>query len=330
MKNKGKYIVTLTLVLSLLAGSMNAFADPVVTGAGTKEEPFTSVDFKGDSGFESWAASGNNGTGYYFAPNCEFKNLTTADGKTFTFLPVYDSVKDVVVSASGGTIGGKASETISVNFTDGTIDEEKELLEQDEAKKLGTVLAALPAPVKTGYYPYFYEYDASAANNRLYFGSSVPAGIVTEEGTPVTVSEAVYDRIGSLYAVYSDTEDATAWKEETVNAAKMTAYRDGYDQAAYAAKFGGLSTLPYGTFTAKKELPGAAGLTYAWTLKLADVAKETQTTETYTQNQIKKDLDGAVLSEVLHYGPDSCYSLTTQGVTFTVYARPVVSAATIN
>lgn len=324
MKNKGKYIVTLTLVLSLLAGSMNVFAAPAVTGSGTKEDPYTSVDFTGGSDFETWAA------GKYFAPDCEFKNLTAAKDKTFTFLPVYDSVKDVVVSAGGGTIGGKASETISVNFTDGTIVNDKELLEQDETKKLGSVLATLPAPVKTGYYPYFYEYDASVANKRLYFGSSVPAGLIPAEGTAAKISDAVYDRNGSLYAVYSDTADATAWKEETVNAAKMIAYRDGYDQAAYAAKFGGLSTLPYGTFSAKKELPGAVSLTYAWTLKLAEETKNTKTTETYTQNQIKKDLDGAVLSEVLHYGPGSCYSLTTAGITYTVYARPVVSAATIN
>lgn len=324
MKNKGKYIVTLTLALSLLAGNMNVFAAPVVTGSGTKNDPYTSVDFTGESDFETWAA------GKYFAKDCTFINLTSADGKTFTFLPVYDSVKDVVVSAGDGTIGGKASETISVNYTDGTIVNGKELLEQDETKKLGTVLAALPDPVKTGYYPYFYEYDASVANKRLYFGSSVPAGLIPAEGTAAKISDAVYDRNGSLYAVYSDTADATAWKEETVNAAKMIAYRDGYDQAAYTAKFGGLSTLPYGTFSAKKELPGAESLTYAWTLKLAEETKNTKTTEIYTQDQIKKDLDGAVLSEVLHYGPGSCYSLTTAGITYTVYARPVVSAAAIN
>ena len=323
MKNKMRYIITLTLILNLIAGCVNAYAAPAVTGSGTKEDPYTSVDFTGESGFETWAA------GKYFAPNCTFKNLTAANGKTFTLIPVYDSVKKVTVSASGGTIGGAASQEISVNFTDGTIVEGKELLEQDETKKLGTVIAALPDPENAGYYPYFYEYDASAANKRLYFGDSIPAGLITTEGTTAKISDAVYDRVGSLYVVYSDTEDATAWKEDTKNAAKMIAYRDGYDKAAYAEKFGGLASLPYGEFSARKELPGAVGLTYAWTLKLAEATKGTQTAETYTQSQIKKDLDGAVLSEVLHYGPDSCYSLTTTGITYTVYGRPVVSAAEI-
>lgn len=346
MKNKRKHIMVLSLILSLLIGSVNAYASITPGGEdGTLENPFTSVDYTNGvdetgKSFEDWAASGNDGDGYYFAPDCTFKNLAASGSDAeYRFIPVYKpEEKEVTVYASGGKIDGNTSKTITVNYENGTIDPDEEILEQNENKKLGTVLSGT-FPEMDGYIPYFYEYDQSSKNRRLFIveeGADLPEEATASED--VSVWDAYYDTKltgdEKIYVVYKDTPDATDWKQETKEKAKIIAFDSRCSTGAdYEAMFGGkANTHPYGygCFSAKKLLPGALNTTYKWTLKKGDEEKESQTTDEFSQNSISKALDGAELTEVLTYGPsDNIYTLTTKPITYTVYGRPAITSVTI-
>ena len=339
MKNKRKYIMVLSLILSLLIGSVDAYASITPVGEeGTLENPFTSVDYtdgEDDTGmpFAQWAASGNDGNGYYFAPYCTFKNLAASGNNAeYKFIPVYKpEEKEVTVDASGGSIDDNPSKTITVNYEDRTIDSGKEILEQEESKKLGTVLSGASVEMEN-YYLYFLEYDASVVNKQLYYGDAMPPGLDDTDETVVNVEDAIYDVEDSagLYAVYSDTEDATNLKTETEGAVEVIEYKEGFTtQEAYREKFGGSDTIPYGSFSVKKELPGAKNPSYKW---FVTGDSTSYTAETFTKSQVKKDMDGKYIKAVLNYGPTGNeYTLTTgeNACQIKVYGRPVITPAEI-
>lgn len=344
MKNKIRIAVTLTLVFSMMAATLTSYAFEVhgsvsgtwVTDAaqlgtvGSKEDPIDQVDGTGES-FSSWA--GNK----YFTPDCEFKNITATDEAVITLTPVYGGTKTATLNGNGGTVAGASTKALTVNFDDATIDVEKEIVSQDAEKDLSALLAGTTAAYE-GYYPYFYAFDNSTLNKRIFFDSDASK----TETTDKLISEAKYDvnGAGTLYVIWKDTVEAKEWKQAQTDKAKFVAYDSRYaTKAAYYAAFGGKLSgagddLPYGTFDVKKELPGIDHYTvsWKWTLKKSEVTKKELNGQEFSHSEVAKDLDGAKLTEVVKYGPSGeteKYQLTTDPIEYIVYGRPAVSAAVI-
>ena len=344
MKNRIKFAVTLTLVFSMMAAALTSYAFEVRSGSttvysvdylrseglGSPEKPIDYVDGTGED-FRSWA--GNK----YFTPDCVFKNITATDDDSITLTPVYGGTKTATLNGNGGTVAGASTKALTVNFDDATIDAEKEIVSQDAEKDLSVLLTGTAA-AKEGYYPYFYAFDNSTLNKRIFFDSDASK----TETTDKLISEAKYDVNGAdtLYVVWKDTEEAKEWKQAQTDKAKFVAYDSRYaTKSAYYAAFGGKLSgagddLPYGTFDVKKELPGIDHYTvsWKWTLKKSEVTKKELNGQEFSHSEVAKDLDGAKLTEVVKYGPSGeteKYQLTTDPIEYIVYGRPVVSAATI-
>ena len=344
MKKRIKFAVTLTLVFSMMAATLTSYAFEVSSGSttvysvddlrseglGSPEKPIDYVDGTGES-FSSWA--GNK----YFTPDCVFKNITATNNDSIILTPVYGGTKTATLNGNGGTVAGASTKALTVNFDDATIDAEKEIVSQDAEKDLSVLLTGTAA-AKEGYYPYFYAFDNSTLNKRIFFDSDASK----TETTDKLISEAKYDvnDADTLYVVWKDTEEAKEWKQAQTDKAKFVAYDSRYaTKAAYYAAFGGKLSgagddLPYGTFDVKKELPGIDHYTvsWKWTLKKSEVTKKELSGQEFSHSEIAKDLDGAKLTEVVKYGPSGeteKYQLTTDPIEYIVYGRPVVSAATI-
>lgn len=344
MKNKIRIAVTLTLVFSMMAATLTSYAFEVRSGSttvysvedlrseglGSSEKPIDYVDGTGES-FSSWAGS------KYFTPDCEFKNITVTDGAGIQLMPVYGGTKSATLNGNGGTVAGASTKALTVNFDDATIDAEKEIVSQDDTKDLSALLAGTTAAYE-GYYPYFYAFDNSTLNKRIFFDSDASK----TETTDKLISEAKYDvnGAGTLYVIWKDTVEAKEWKQAQTDKAKFVAYDSRYaTKAAYYAAFGGKLSgasgdLPYGTFGVKKELPGIDHYTVSWnwTLKKGEDTKKELSGQEFSHLGVAKDLDGAKLTEVVKYGPSGeaeKYQLTTDPIEYIVYGRPVVSAAVI-
>jgi len=299
--------------------------DPAKLGTiGTETNPIKFVDGTGYS-FETWAS------GLYFTTDCEYSNLTAADGKVFTLKPVYGSEKTVTISAGGGKFGAEDSVEKTVNYDDATIESDKEVLSNSAENDLSAVLTGLTvsSPSSYGSYkPYFFSYEASTKNKRIFVDSSDPSKTAADG----TLESCVYDTDGqSLTLVWKENEgDITKWTADQTNALSILAVRSNYTQQEYVNTFGGDSSLSYGKIDLKKGIYGADNTTYSWVLTKKDASpEEPVTANQYIKEAMDKGFDQAKLKETIKYGPQSKYTISPDELELIVYGAPTVSAVVI-
>jgi len=303
-------------------GTVVTEADQLGT-VGTAKNPIVSVDGTGIE-FETWAE------GLYFTQGCTYLNITEKNDAAITLIPVYEpESKQVTVKAGGGKFGTESSVKVTVNFDDGTLDPDLEMLEKDPAKDLSTVLSAL-TPEYTGFQPYFYLFEASTANKRIFTDKNDPSKKRTDDADLET---AVYDVLeqGEITLVWKDNDDPEGWNSGQQAAAKFIAAVGDLSEADYHERLGGSEELPYGTVSVTKQLPGAPVSLYTWVLKKGSTEADRQSgagISTYVKTGMDGTYDGANLSEAITYGSKE-YTLATKALTFTAYQRPAIGSETL-
>jgi len=291
---------------------------------GTAENPIISVDGTGIE-FETWAE------GLYFTNDCTYLNITEKNDAAITLIPVYEPVgMQVTVKAGGGKFGTDSAVQVTVNFDDGTLDPELEMLEKDPAKDLSAVLTALK-PEYTGFQPYFYLFEASTANKRIFTDKNDPSKKRSDDADLETAVYDVLSEQGEITLVWKDNDDPEGWNSGQQAAAKFIAAVGDLSEADYHERLGGSEELPYGTVSVTKQLPGAPVSLYTWVLKKGSTEADRQSgaeVNVYTKIGMDGTYDGAKLSEEIKYGSNN-YKLETEDLTFTAYQRPAIGSETL-
>jgi len=331
MKNRiSKLIICTIAAVLLISGSSYAFQangekEGETTNSqnmgtiGTKENPINYVDGTGVE-FASWAK------GKYFTTDCEYLNITENHDVEIRLVPVYEpNTYTLTVSAGEGKFGTESSVEKEVNFNDKTIDTAKEKTEIDSSKDLGTVLSGL-TPEYSGYIPYYYSFGSSTFNKRIFIDKNDAA---KTESDDADLETAVYDLKsgGTITLVWKDCADATGWNDSQKAAAKFIAVEGSLTEVQYHTCFGGTETVPYGTITVEKKLPGAVISSFAWKLKKNAVELDSKATAVYSKTGMDSSYDNTKLSSVIAYG--SKYTLQSKELELIAYQRPVISGETI-